>query len=871
MANLLEKVNKLSISRRNFIKASAVATAGVSLAGCGNSLIKTSGPSNAIEEGGEWITAACWHNCGGRCLNKALVVDGVVVRQKTDDTHTDSLNYPQQRACVRGRAQRQQIFGADRLKYPMKRKHWEPGGGKKELRGQDEWVRISWDEALDIVASELKRIKENYGNRAIMSCSQNSNVNGSPLGPHDIGKVLSLFGGCTTHTGTKSWGTWKLTPSLIGKLPESMAGLLMNDRFDLLNSETVILWGCNPAWNSPASVYYTKRIKEAGAKFISIDPFYNDSASFLDAEWVPTRPVTDTALMLAIAHAMITMDDPVSNPIIDWEFLKKNTLGFDADSMPEGVDPKENFKDYVLGTYDGIPKSPEWASKICGVEPNKIRYLAGEMRKDKKVALIIAYSSARNKNVDNLPQLFMTLGAMGGHMGKSGHCTGVASANLGFGAGPLLVTPGTDGLPPITNPVEDCIRDPELWPAILNEKYNYVGNFDLGVHLPSEIRDIDIRLLYHGSIGAILQSRDGMQLGIEAHRKVDFVVTHAFSLNTQAKYSDLILPITTEWERIGGFSANPREMMVMYSQVAEPLYEAKDDQWIAIELAKRLGIDYKEAFPFDAKQQFFNKIVGSKVVNENGKGMRTLVTITEKDIKEWGVQGTPQEGVIGLKELQKQGIYHVERKPGDNHRYIAFKDAPTDKFFEESKILIHSQQLEETINNFGFSKIRAIPTYIEPEDGYEKTFADWDKQIKGEYSFQVINPHYLRRSHTVLDNVPWLREAWPNPVFINEDDAKKHGITDGDTVLMSSPHGKTLRLASLTQRLMPGVIALPHGSWVDIDEKTGIDTGGADNMLCGAIATGQGTSGWNTAICNIEKYAGKAIVADVEKPQRIVL
>ena len=88
---------------------------------------------------------------------------------------------------------------------------------------------------------------------------------------------------------------------------------------------------------------------------------------------------------------------------------------------------------------------------------------------------------------------------------------------------------------------------------------------------------------------------------------------------------------------------------------------------------------------------------------------------------------------------------------------------------------------------------------------------------------------------------------------------------------MSSPHGKTLRLASLTQRLMPGVIALPHGSWVDIDEKTGIDTGGADNMLCGAIATGQGTSGWNTAICNIEKYAGKAIVADVEKPQRIVL
>ena len=75
-----------------------------------------------------------------------------------------ALTIPKQRGCARGRSQRRQVFGADRLKYPMKRKNWAPGGGKKELRGRDEWVRISWDEALDIVASELKRIKENYGN-----------------------------------------------------------------------------------------------------------------------------------------------------------------------------------------------------------------------------------------------------------------------------------------------------------------------------------------------------------------------------------------------------------------------------------------------------------------------------------------------------------------------------------------------------------------------------------------------------------------------------------------------------------------------------------------------------------------------------------
>ena len=79
-----------------------------------------------IEEGGKWISAACWHNCGGRCMNKVMIKDGMVIRQKTDDTHEDSFDYPQQRGCVRGKAQQQQCFGADRIKYPMKRKNWSP-------------------------------------------------------------------------------------------------------------------------------------------------------------------------------------------------------------------------------------------------------------------------------------------------------------------------------------------------------------------------------------------------------------------------------------------------------------------------------------------------------------------------------------------------------------------------------------------------------------------------------------------------------------------------------------------------------------------------------------------------------------------------
>jgi anaerobic dimethyl sulfoxide reductase subunit A len=184
---------------------------------------------------GKWITAACWHNCGSRCLNKAYVVDGVVIRQKTDDTHPDSPDYPQERACVRGRSQRNQVFGADRLKYPMRRKNWAPGGGNKVASRKDEWVRISWEEALDSIAGEIKRIKEHMETGAFFgngrACIQN----------------LSFIRGLCQQLGYHIAGTWTYTPDVIGYSPESNSGI--NDRIDMRNSETVIMFGMNPAWS----------------------------------------------------------------------------------------------------------------------------------------------------------------------------------------------------------------------------------------------------------------------------------------------------------------------------------------------------------------------------------------------------------------------------------------------------------------------------------------------------------------------------------------------------------------------------------------------------------------------------------------------
>ncbi len=316
---------------------------------------------------GKWVPVVCWHDCGGRCALKALVVNNKIIRVKSDDTHKDTPDFPQQRACVRGRSQRMQVCAPDRLKYPMRRKHWTPGGGDKSLRGKDEWVRISWDEALDIVVSELKRIKGQYGNESFFS----------PGG--EIKRTLNLYGGCVDSWSNDSLGSWMGSGKQIGlyaKKPNNGFDWIgcIGDRMDMRNSQLVVMWGVNPAWSSPGSPTYNfLQVKKAGARFIFIDPFYSSSAAVLADDWYPVRPGTDHAMILGMMHTLLDEDNPVNNPLIDWDFLNRCTVGFDRDHMPEGVDPSENFKDYLLGKNDGQPKDAVWASEICGIQADRIK------------------------------------------------------------------------------------------------------------------------------------------------------------------------------------------------------------------------------------------------------------------------------------------------------------------------------------------------------------------------------------------------------------------------------------------------------------------------------------------------------------------
>lgn len=868
MSNMWEKFSERMISRRNFIGMSLGSTTALMLGGCSLTRVESISSALNTDEKGKWVTAACWNNCGGRCLNKVYVENGIAVRQKTDDTHADDPDYPQMRACQRGHSRRKEVFGADRLKYPMKRKNWEPGGGKKELRGRDEWVRISWDEALDIIASETKRIKENYGNKAILNvCKERS---GFPWG-----RTLSKYGGYTTIWGTSSMGAF---PWVCKTMQGGWSGV--QDRMSLRKSKLIVLWGANPSWSSGGNpTRHYLQAKKAGAKIICVDPFYNPSISTLADQFIPVRPSTDAVLLIGMAYHMIT------NNLQDQEFLDRYTVGFDSDHMPPGADPKENFKDYVLGTYDGVPKTPEWASAICGTDPAVIRSFAQECATIKPAAILSSYSPARTHGGEQFVQAFLTVGWMTGNVGRPGAMVGISTKETAADtdpAAPPLVKAGNNGVPLLINPLFDTSKysyplgpNPlesdwegivydEVWEAVLNGKYTAGARGQY---------PCDIRMICSHGEAASLNQFPNLKRGIEAYRKVEFVSTSAHFLTTPAKYSDIVLPAITPWEKWGGVLSKDsghgasREVLVFYRQVTEPLFEAKDEWWIESEIAKRLGIDPSIVAPLSPKQIAFNQIAGATVTNPEGKD-ETLVTITEEDIKRLGVQGKPQVGKVTYTEIEERGIYQIKREKPDDYKYI-----PYEKFIanpdanplktKTGKFQIYTQELSDTIAAFGWSKLPPIPQYHPVKHGFEDS-------RNSEFPLQMISLHYGRRAHTEYDNVSWLREAYPQELFMNPDDALPRGIKDGDIIKVFNEYGATIRPVTLTERIMPGVVAAGEGAWVELDDATGIDSAGANNMLCGPHPCGQGVQPWNTGIVQVQKY-DKPLLPDYKWKQRIIL
>ena len=767
--NQFSKLISKNMKRRTFLKWSGAVAVPVIAGGIGTKLLIDRKETAAVKEDDtETIVSTCSvNNCGGKCVIKAHVKDGVVVRISTDTSDGKDLSAPALRACVRGRSYRSMLYHPDRLKYPMKRV------GK---RGEGKFKRISWKEAVDTIASEMKRIGDTYGPEA-RYVNYASGNQGLLAGRNMARRLLSMTGGFLGYRNDYSSGASNVaTPYTYGTNDTGSS-------FDsLLSSKYIILWGQNPAEIIFSTPYrdFLKQAKKNGAKIVVIDPRYTDTAISYADEWIPILPTTDNAMMDAMGYVMVTEN------LHDQDFLDKYCVGFDGNHMPAGVAKSESLKSYLLGEKDGIPKTPEWAEKICRVPADKIRQIAREYATTKPGALIQGWGPQRHAYGEQVMRGGAQLACLTGNVGK----LGTWAAGTGYYSRTSIVFPvGYE------NPVKATIPC-FLWTQAV-EKGTEMTAAD-GLQGTDKL-NTNVKLIFNMAGNMLINQHSDINRTralLEDESKVEFIVASDLFMTPSAQFADILLPGTTFFERWDvGTPWGNGDYAIFGEKVLDPLYECRNEYDVFAEIADKLGV----------KQQF-----------TEGKSMLDWVKVSIERTK---AEVNPDFPTFD--EFRKKGV-HFTKFPEPLIGFKAQIDDLANNPFEtpSGKIELFSKALYDMNNP---KEIPAVAKYVPAWEGPEDP-------LTATYPLQLISWHYKRRCHSTHDNNPWLEEAAKQEMWINPIDAKARSIDDGDRAKVFNGRGELVIDVKVTNRIVPGVVAIPQGGWFSPNAK-GIDQRGAVNVL----------------------------------------
>jgi biotin/methionine sulfoxide reductase len=708
-----------------------------------------------------------------------------------------------------------------RVARPAIREGWREG---RPRTGHDAFREVSWDEALDAVAGELARVRRDHGPEAIFGGSYGWSSAGRVHHARTlVRRFLFLGGGCVDQIGNYSWGAAQvLLPHVIGSyLP--VTGRVTDWASLVGHTRTLLAFGGIPLRNTQVTsggagthplAGWLGKARAAGMKFVVVSPQRSDVPDDVEAEWIPIRPNTDTALMLALASELLAEGRH------DADFLARYCVGF-----PE-------FAAYLRGERDGVAKTPAWAASICGIDAGVIRALARRLAAERSF-ITCAWSLQRAHHGEQPYWAAITLAAMLGGIGLPGGGFGFGHGSMNGAGAPRIDLPAPEWATP-PNPARRGIPVARIADMLLDPGGAYEFN---GRHETYP----DIRLIYWAGGNPFHHHQDINRLRA-GWQKPDTIIVHESLWTPTARHADIVLPATTTLERndIGGSSRDP--FVLAMHQAIPPVGEARDDYEIFRALAARLG--FEQAFSEGRSDLDWCAVIYGRLAE----------TARARGIDLPSFEAFWQAGFVELPPPQRDFVLFEEfRADPDAHPL----KTPSGRI----------EIVSSTIAAFGYGDCPPHPAWLPPVEWLGAAEA-------ARHPLHLVTHQPASRLHSQLDPAPLSRGgkvAGREPVRLHPDEARRRGLQDGDVVRLFNARGACLAGLVVDHAVMPGVAAMATGAWFDPAEEAGApERHGNPNVLTldlGTSRLAQGPSALS-ALVEIARWTGNdSAVGVFEKPR----
>lgn len=826
------------MQRRSFIKGALALGAASAMPsfwyGCDKNFKNSSKVATSLVKNGQVITAAHWG------ILKATIKDGKVIKsepwQKTSSV-PNSLQYTIP-----------ELISNSRIKAPMVRKSYleNPDSPKPELRGKDEWVEVKYEEAIKLVANELKKTRKQKGANSVFAGSYGwrsaGNVNVSIT---LLYRFMNISGGFVGIKGDYSTGAAQvILPHIVGsaQVYEQQTAYPVV----LENSKVVVLWGADPiktlrlsyTASDELGYSYLEKLRDSGKEIIIIDPLITKTSEFFGAQAKQIRPIpnTDVAMMLGMAYHLYTSEK------YDKEFIANYTIGFDK------------FLPYLLGKSDKTPKTPDWAAKICGISADIIKELAEKFYSNRTM-IMAGWGMQRAHHGEQAHWMIVVLCSMLGQIGLPGGGFGF-SYHYANGGVPTCVGGVIGGM----NSARKGIIENDKFVGFAQGKESSAAqawmddSSDISIPVAryadmllnpgktinyngTKITYPDIDFVYWVGGNPIVLHQD-TNTNLKAWRKPRTIVVNELYWTPTAKMADIVFPATTPYERnditMSGDYSNAH--IAPMKQLVEPQFGAKDDYQIFTDLCKAYASGLAEVFTDGGKEQmdwikeFYE--TAAKSIN----AISEMTGIKAPSFEEWWSKNEPLSFEPNL----------------ENENYTTFSEFREDPILNalgtpSGLIEIYS----ETIAKMNYKDCKAHPMWFEP--------IEWLGMKNKPAEFHLLCVHPLDRLHSQQNNCTSLRNTYAindrEPVVINPKDAERLGIVNGDIVRIFNARGEILGGAVVSEEAPQSVIRMYEGAWFDPNEN-GLCKNGNVNVLTIDIPTSELACGniSQTALVNIEKY-----------------